>query len=138
MAKELDADMVDDSMVRAAAKMALKPAVDHGAEELFEKKLSKEEKKELAAQKKAEREARKAATATEDPAAPAPAAGDGDAPTTKAVPAKAKVWCGVVRFTLAGLGSARHGTAPRRSALRCGAVYCGAVWCGLVQSGEIG
>ena len=38
MAKELDADMVDDSLARAAAKLATKPAVDNGAEELFEKK----------------------------------------------------------------------------------------------------
>ena len=60
MAKELDADTVDDATARAAAKLASKPIIDNGAEELFEKKRSKEEKKELAAQKKAEREARKA------------------------------------------------------------------------------
>ena len=40
MAKELDADMVDDSLARAAAKLAMKPAVDNGAEELFEKKCA--------------------------------------------------------------------------------------------------
>ena len=34
MAKELDADTVDD-LSRAAAKLAMKPAVDKGAEELF-------------------------------------------------------------------------------------------------------
>lgn len=68
MAKELDADMVDDQLARQAAKLAVKPAVDNGVGELFEKKLSKEEKKELAAQKKAEREARKAAATGGDEA----------------------------------------------------------------------
>ena len=87
MAKELDADMVNDSLARSAAKLNSKPIIDNGAEELFEKRLTKEEKKELAAQKKAEREAKKAAAA----AAAAGEAGDAPstAPTTKAAAAKA-------------------------------------------------
>ena len=61
MSRELDADLVDESLARQAAKLSTKPVIDKGVEELFEKKLTKEEKKELAAKKKAEREARKAA-----------------------------------------------------------------------------
>ena len=88
MSRELDADLVDESLARQAAKLSTKPVIDKGVEELFEKKLTKEEKKELAAKKKAEREARKAA-------AGADAGGDCDdydeagAPGT-ADPAKAK------------------------------------------------
>jgi ATP-binding cassette subfamily F protein 3 len=66
MAKELDDDSESLAMSRAAAKLTMKPAVDNGAEELFEKKLTKEEKKELAAKRKAEREARKAAEKAAD------------------------------------------------------------------------
>ena len=69
MARELDAEAGDDATARMAAKLATKPAVDNGASELFAPKLSKEEKKELAAKKKAERDAKKAEAA---------AAGDGD------------------------------------------------------------
>ena len=60
MAADLDGDNGVEHAARLAAKMSTKPVIDNGAEELFEKKLSKEEKKELTAQKKAEREARKA------------------------------------------------------------------------------
>lgn len=84
MARELDADTVDESMLRAAAKLHTKPVIDNGAEELFEKKLSKEEKKELAAKKKAEREAKKAAAAAQ-------AAGDGDEAAAATGTTKAKV-----------------------------------------------
>ena len=93
MAKDLDADMVDEGMVRAAAKLAAKPAVDNGAAELFEKKLSKEEKKELAAQKKAEREARKAAAAeaaTDDVDAEGGSSGTKPAAASKAKAVKAR------------------------------------------------
>ena len=86
MARDLDADMVDDQLARQAAKLATKPAIDNGVGELFEKKLSKEEKKELAAQKKAEREARKAAAAADSADAEV-----GKTPsTTSAVAAKSK------------------------------------------------
>ena len=60
MGKELDSEAGDDATARAAAKLAAKPIIDNGAEALFGPALTKEEKKELAAQKKAEREARKA------------------------------------------------------------------------------
>jgi ATP-binding cassette subfamily F protein 3 len=56
---ELDLDLVDEGMSRLADKLFSRPAVDQGVAELFEKKLSKEERKELAAKKKAERDAKK-------------------------------------------------------------------------------
>ena len=97
MARELDDESESASLARLSQGLSNRPAIDNGAEELFEKKLSKEEKKELAAKKKAEREARKAA------AAQAGAADDNDdnvdkVPSTAAVaaaggkakPAKAK------------------------------------------------
>eukprot|EP00966_Prymnesium_polylepis_P120679 2788468-Prymnesium_polylepis.1 len=77
-------------MVRAATKLASKPVIDNGAEELFEKKLSKEEKKELAARKKAEREARKAAQAAEGGDGAEPEAETGSKAAAPSSKAKAK------------------------------------------------
>ena len=88
MARELDSEAGDDATARMAAKLASKPAVDNGASELFAPKLSKEEKKELAAKKKAERDAKKAEAAGGD-AEEAGEEADGDKPAKK-TPVKTK------------------------------------------------
>jgi ATP-binding cassette subfamily F protein 2 len=67
MQKELDSEMTDEQrerMVKSGMGVGV-GGMNAGADELFEKKLTKEEKKALAAQKKAEREAKKAAKAAE-------------------------------------------------------------------------
>ena len=67
MQKELDSEMTDEQrerMEKSGMGVGM-GGMNTGAEELFEKKLTKEEKKALAAQKKAERDAKKAAKAAE-------------------------------------------------------------------------
>ena len=88
-ARALDATLVDDHLLSLVEKMVTKSAVDQGVTELFEKKLSKDERKELAAAKRAEREARKAEAVTAGGAADAPAADGGSADADKSLRAAA-------------------------------------------------